>query len=537
MPDVRKVESVAYLKSPPEDQVQLKALVNQLLSKPVKSINLIVEGHLSGVSRSMRATLVELANLDDRVILGISGYHSLSPVPNSLPAGFRDVGLQVYGTDIFKESPNTILRQMPFGAYRGGQWQPLLPTFLAGVEPPDSRGHYMVHFIPEAHLPSVTWLQEAGAFSGKIADRHVFIGIQSKGLEAPRRLPGGMKTHAALMAVLSANLIEGFHLKPVPSGFAWVQSFIYALLFLVVWRLGIGPAVVVIVFSGTGLVFIHGFMMSQWNLYVPMAETVLFATMTAIFGGLWRMEREAQLLVEQEVKTQSIREMGQHQGRLLEDFAQGLAEINEEISTLLKRHAESIREDEETYPVFIRLMSSVEELRDYLAGIRSFSRITSRRLGVVRREEFYLLPLLDKVALQFQSKCFEKNIEVEIRCPESLKIKSAAPLLDHILSNLLSNAIKHSSAGQTIRLAARLRGRRGVDILVVDQGPGIKEEYQEKIFEKFFRIPEEQRTTVGNGLGLFLCRYFAQQIGGSLSVSSARGAGSTFRLFLKKAMV
>jgi signal transduction histidine kinase len=74
-----------------------------------------------------------------------------------------------------------------------------------------------------------------------------------------------------------------------------------------------------------------------------------------------------------------------------------------------------------------------------------------------------------------------------------------------------------------------------VDIAVHDQGPGIAAEFRDKIFEKFYRIPNDTAYKVkGTGVGLFLSRYFAELIGGSLLLESTEGRGSTFTLRLAR---
>jgi signal transduction histidine kinase len=97
-----------------------------------------------------------------------------------------------------------------------------------------------------------------------------------------------------------------------------------------------------------------------------------------------------------------------------------------------------------------------------------------------------------------------------------------------ILRNLISNALKFTVAGE-VRVSAELRGADRIAFMVADTGIGIAPEDQERIFQEFYQIESPlQRAAQGTGLGLPLSRKLAEFLGGSLSVASEPGRGSTF---------
>jgi two-component system phosphate regulon sensor histidine kinase PhoR len=107
----------------------------------------------------------------------------------------------------------------------------------------------------------------------------------------------------------------------------------------------------------------------------------------------------------------------------------------------------------------------------------------------------------------------------------------ADPLrLDQLLGNLLSNAIKFSPEGSQVHLAVR---QVGPALLwqVRDQGPGISEADQKRIFERFYRAPAT-RGVPGTGLGLAIVKHLALLMGGEVGVESEAGKGATFTLRL-----
>jgi signal transduction histidine kinase len=114
------------------------------------------------------------------------------------------------------------------------------------------------------------------------------------------------------------------------------------------------------------------------------------------------------------------------------------------------------------------------------------------------------------VALQrserlFAPKADERKISIQVETEGDLPDVSADPLrLDEVLNNLVSNAIKHSPDGGVVTLRTSQPDADHLRVSVIDQGPGVPEEAQSRIFERFFRAPGQDSD--GVGLGLFICR-------------------------------
>jgi signal transduction histidine kinase len=125
---------------------------------------------------------------------------------------------------------------------------------------------------------------------------------------------------------------------------------------------------------------------------------------------------------------------------------------------------------------------------------------------------------------------------IRIETPPNLPPLSADQrLIRRVLLNLLSNAIKHTAPGTHITLRASAADT-GLLLEVEDDGPGIAPENLERIFEKFGRLPGQAQTRQDNtGLGLTFCRLAVEAHGGTLSVASELGQGTTFRISLPAA--
>ena len=109
-----------------------------------------------------------------------------------------------------------------------------------------------------------------------------------------------------------------------------------------------------------------------------------------------------------------------------------------------------------------------------------------------------------------------------------------------ILSNLVDNAIKYTPAGGSVTVSCHIappnEDNQPVVLEVTDTGPGIAAEHHDRLFERFYRVDKARsRELGGTGLGLSIVKHLAQSMGGSVSVESELGQGSTFRVELPRA--
>ena len=125
----------------------------------------------------------------------------------------------------------------------------------------------------------------------------------------------------------------------------------------------------------------------------------------------------------------------------------------------------------------------------------------------------------------------EKRVTLKLDAPgEPLVTRCDANLISRVISNLLSNAVKYTPASGEVRLTVETDGTQA-RIQVSDTGAGIPAEYHEKIFEKFGQV-DGRKHRHSSGLGLAFCRLAAEAHGGSISLQSKQGVGSTFTVTL-----
>jgi two-component system phosphate regulon sensor histidine kinase PhoR len=106
--------------------------------------------------------------------------------------------------------------------------------------------------------------------------------------------------------------------------------------------------------------------------------------------------------------------------------------------------------------------------------------------------------------------------------------------LEQALVNLLDNAIKFNRPGGEVRIDAGLAADGKVRIAVADTGIGIPLEEQSRIFERFYRVDKARSRDVGGtGLGLSIVKHIVERMGGTVTVESQLGKGSTFIVLLR----
>jgi len=142
------------------------------------------------------------------------------------------------------------------------------------------------------------------------------------------------------------------------------------------------------------------------------------------------------------------------------------------------------------------------------------------------KEEMDFSDLLKSEVKQFGNRYPDRHMQLQVE--EDVVINGDALLLKLLISNLLENANKYS--GKEKPIAVQLRWQSGKTLLqVTDEGMGIADVEKGLIFQKFYRIGNEQtRTTKGTGLGLYICKQIAEAHGATIQVSDNLPQGTKF---------
>ncbi|MGN0018560.1 MAG: ATP-binding protein [Candidatus Gastranaerophilaceae bacterium] len=187
--------------------------------------------------------------------------------------------------------------------------------------------------------------------------------------------------------------------------------------------------------------------------------------------------------------------------------------------------------DFNTQKEFIGVMNQeIIRLNRMVNDILDFSRYESQSVKIEKTKQD-IMPVIEDVVDEMRIIAGEHNLTFSvIKEPDLPEVPFNKDSIRRVLSNIVSNAIKYSPDNKRIKIRAE-RARIGdyIEVSVEDQGQGIAEEYQSKIFDRFFRIENDTHTIKGTGLGLHLVKISVEKHhGGQVFVHSKLGEGSTF---------
>lgn len=260
----------------------------------------------------------------------------------------------------------------------------------------------------------------------------------------------------------------------------------------------------------------------------------------------------------------------------IEEMAHAVAQFQEDRRQLAQRTAELVvardAADAANKAKSLFLANMSHELRTPLNAILGFSSLMSRSpdlphdqreyLAIINRSGGYLLKLIDDVLDMAKIEAGQGQLDIapfdlgdmvldvtemmRLRAREKglrllvdqssefpRYIKGDEARLRQILINLVGNAVKFTQqGGVTVRLGVKDNHVPHLLIEIEDTGPGIAPEDQQRIFEPFVQLAESSSARGGSGLGLSISRQFVQLMGGTITLDSAPGIGSRFRIDL-----
>ncbi|MDR6719983.1 PAS domain S-box protein [Paenibacillus sp. 2003] len=200
-----------------------------------------------------------------------------------------------------------------------------------------------------------------------------------------------------------------------------------------------------------------------------------------------------------------------------------------------------LSEEQREYAEIIR--DSGDALLNILNDILDFSKLESGKMALAY-EPFALRKMLEQVAELFKPRADEKHLEIRYRLNPSIPefMVGDAIRIRQILVNLVGNALKFTDQGSIDVNVDIIKGRKPedsvLDFAVQDTGIGIPADKLDQLFQSFSQLhPVINRKYGGTGLGLVISKRLVEIMGGSISVESIEGEGSTFRFAVPAASV
>jgi len=240
--------------------------------------------------------------------------------------------------------------------------------------------------------------------------------------------------------------------------------------------------------------------------------------------GLNRQDEPGQLardftLMAEELKTNEY---------LRKDFISNVSHEFRTPLSIISGYAELLNGDEiteeERHEYSITIQKESERLIKLTSDLLCISKLEHQKIQE-QSIKYSLDEQIRQAVLSFQPEWSAKNIFLDIDVPEIMYVGNEA-LLAQVWSNLLDNAIKFTGDKGVICVYAREQDN-SIIVKISDDGEGMNKETQARIFEQFFQ-GDTSHANKGHGLGLALVKKILEIFGGSISVTSKLGSGSTF---------
>ena len=222
-----------------------------------------------------------------------------------------------------------------------------------------------------------------------------------------------------------------------------------------------------------------------------------------------------------------------HQSDLISEFVHELRTPLASLSTAtyLLLRPEMSREQQEQ--IVSNIHNETLRLNALASSFLDLARLESGRVQF-RKSTFNVMDLLHECSDGMASKADEEHIQIKVIEPEnSTLLEADRDKIKQVVLNLLSNAIKYNRKNGSIILKTELQEQKLI-ISVQDTGVGIPEDAVGHIFEKFYRVRENESKASGTGLGLSICKKIVQGHGGTIEIRSKLGIGTNILIGLPR---
>lgn len=284
----------------------------------------------------------------------------------------------------------------------------------------------------------------------------------------------------------------------------------------------IALTVVLFLISYTG---VFGYYPKKHNMYLLTNYLFVFFTCVLILYYTLRLHHHAEKITQ--AKNAQLRKANAELDRFVYSASHDLrAPLSSLLGLIELAHKTTDRQELETY---LKMMKGrIHHLDDFIKEIIDYSR--NERLEVVRLP-VNLYQLVEEISSGLKHLEGADKIEIQNEIPHDMVLPSDAMRLKIVLNNLLNNAIKyhdHNKESRFIRISVKPAGD-GMIFSVTDNGMGIPAEHHDKVFNMFYRASDKSK---GSGLGLYIVKESLGQLGGTVSLKSELGQGSTFTVQL-----
>jgi signal transduction histidine kinase len=205
------------------------------------------------------------------------------------------------------------------------------------------------------------------------------------------------------------------------------------------------------------------------------------------------------------------------------DLRTPLAIMQGFVETLLIKN-DSLSVNERAHYLNIVLDSS-DKLKALIAQLFEYSKLEAKQIEA-QKEAFFISDLVQDIFHKYQVLAQEKSISLEVDIPKNLPLVFAdISLVDRVLQNLIDNALKFTPNNGTVRIVLQ-KMNESVEVKIADNGPGMSEEAQSAIFERYNK--SQNQANLGAGLGLAIVKKILELHDATIKVQSQLNKGTAF---------
>jgi signal transduction histidine kinase len=239
--------------------------------------------------------------------------------------------------------------------------------------------------------------------------------------------------------------------------------------------------------------------------------------------------QNARLFAQIEEKGRELAEASRHKSQFLANMSHELRTPLNSVLGFTEMMADGLygQLPERAKSALIKVQANGRHLLGLINDVLDLSKIEAGQL-TLSLDDYSLGQVVDSVVTSTESLARAKGLRMSASVPPALPIgRGDERRLTQVVINLIGNAIKFTDAGSVDIVAKAVDGF--FEVVVRDTGPGIAPEDQKRIFEEFQQVDDSStRRKAGTGLGLAISRRIVEMHGGTLTVRSAVGEGSTF---------
>lgn len=530
----------------------LNSIVNRILSAEPRQLVVLLHPQVFTYGSPDFEMMLEKARKDERLALGLFGLREVDPQFVSILGGNDGLRSRIFHADLWSDFRRQVVRHVSVGGHSSLHFAIssalVRPEVVATpVSNFGEKDRVFLNYSSLGSIDSVSAFETSESPSKRWAKKIVILGytefrpnsfqFDATFVNTPWQADGDDLALGVPLprvhAVVFENALNHRWLEALPDWVNVLQTALSILGGFAAWFCGIGWASILFLGGVFVLLLFHGAMFTWKFLYLPLADTVLFACLATLVGAFWRLRHEGIIRAKAEATEASDAQLAKMHSRFLHGFALELGDMNARIHRILDENRHLASGDGVMQKAYVKALQASEELMEYLSGIVNFAGIRDDGIARVSLRLISLKPVVEKVLRQFESKIDAALLKVDVQIGDAQAIADET-LLEQIFFNLVSNAVKYSPPGGLIRITAD-SAKRYTSLRIRDDGPGIAPEFHERIFEKFYRVKDDHVFKIkGQGLGLYLSRYFAKQMRAKVVLDSYPGKGSEFALVMRK---